>query len=569
LRAAAYRPAWRAQALVAWLAFLAQPLGAQPLPPEAAAADPEIERHQAQELEQERARATQHPDVLSAPREPGPGKLVFPVETPCFRLNQARWDGPAPPASLRRLAATAVGHCIGNQGLKALQAHLQGRLIEQGFMTSRVLIPEQSLASGTLKLRYVPGRISAVKSEAAVGWWRMALPRGPGAALNQRDLDQALENVRRLASQADATFEIVPGPELGDSDRFIKAGSGKRWHAYLAADNTGLEATGEHQLHAGLILDSPLFLYDQLSLSWGSNAALRRQDAFSRTALLYYSLPLGYWTLFAGASQSRYRQSVAGLQAPLLYGGTTQQAELGVSLVPYRGSTYKSSASFKLLRKRVNSTLNDIDIAVQRRDIIGYELNYGHRHYLGQAVLDLGAGVRASLPQLSNAPGYVYAEPHWDGRSTLLLANAGLYLPFKGAGQSLAYQANGQLQHAKTAMVPADYFTLGSRYAVRGFDGQMTLAAENGWSWRNELSLKLGARAQQLYAGLDAGRVSGPSAQSLSGRMLVGAVAGWRGRIGLPYMKASYDFSAGWPLKKPHVLKTRQPVWVASLMVEF
>lgn len=45
---------------MAWLAFLAQPLGAQPLPPEAAAADPEIERHQAQELEQERARENGH-----------------------------------------------------------------------------------------------------------------------------------------------------------------------------------------------------------------------------------------------------------------------------------------------------------------------------------------------------------------------------------------------------------------------------------------------------------------------------------------------------------------------------
>ena len=81
-----------------------------------------------------------------------------------------------------------------------------------------------------------------------------------------------------------------------------------------------------------------------------------------------------------------------------------------------------------------------------------------------------------------------------------------------------------------TAIVPSDYFTIGNRYAVRGFDGQMTLASEDGWSLRNDLSLNLGDLGQQLYVGLDVGRVGGQSAQFLSGRTLVGSVAGLRGR---------------------------------------
>lgn len=549
-------------------------LAAQSLPAEAATRASDIQRRQEQELDAQRARAAERPDVLSAPSTgAGEGPLVFPVESPCFTLDKVVWDGSPPPAALRRDSEAALGRCVGGRGLQALQAHLMARLIDRGLITARVLVPEQSLAGGTLTLRYVPGRISGVKSDGAPGWWRTALPTWPGGEVNQRDLDQALENIRRLAGQADASIDVAPGPELGDSDIIIKPGTGKRWHAYVGGDNAGMESTGKNQVNAGLTLDSPLFLYDQLSVSWNSNADLRNNDAGSRAASVNYSIPFGYWTLFAGASKSRYRQTVAGFEEPIVYGGTSKQIEAGVSVVPYRGASYKGTAMLKFLRKRANSTLNDIDIEVQRRDVVGYEFSYGHRQYIDQMVLDLGGGVRGTLPQFSDQPGYVYGDPDWNGRSTILTANAGLYLPFKVAGQQLAYQANWQIQHAKTPIVPADYFTIGNRYAVRGFDGQMTLAAEDGWTLRNDLSLNLGNLGQQLYTGLDAGRVGGPSAEYLASRTLVGAVAGLRGRITIPgaanAVNASYDLSAGWPLKKPDNLKTQSTVFAATLMFEF
>jgi len=128
------------------------------------------------------------------------------------------------------------------------------------------------------------------------------------------------------------------------------------------------------------------------------------------------------------------------------------------------------------------------------------------------------------------------------------------------ANQSLSYRVTGQLQHAKTPIVPADYFTIGHRTSVHGFDGQRTLATENGWTLRNDLSLNvaglIGVARQELYTGLDVGRVGGSFAQYLSGRTLVGTVIGWRGRFALPFGAAIYDLSLGWPLHKPAALKT-------------
>ena len=225
-----------------------------------------------------------------------------------------------PPADLRKLAATAVGP-RGRAGSQNPARAPHARLIDQGRVTARVLVPEQSLAAGTLTLRYVPGRISAVQSEGAAGWWRTALPTGPGGELNQRDLDQALENIRRLGSQADASIDVAPGPELGDSDIVIKPGTGKRWHAYIGGDNAGMESTGKEQINAGLTLDSPLFLYDQFSVSWKQRRlrARRRRHA-RRVRQLQHSLRL--LDAVRRRQPPRYRQTVAGFDEPIIYAGT-------------------------------------------------------------------------------------------------------------------------------------------------------------------------------------------------------------------------------------------------------
>ena len=233
---------------------------AQPAP-EAAQSATEIQRRQEQEIDAQRARAAERPDVLSAPSAAQPGGLTLPPENPCFVLREVIWEGDEPPDLLARATAIVLGECVGGRGLRALQEHLIGLLIDDGLVTARVVVPEQSLAEGSLTLRYLPGRISAVQSQDGIGWWRTALPTGPGGELNQRDLDQALENIRRLGSQADAAIDIAPGPELGDSDILIKPGTGKRWHGYLGGDNGGMDTVGKYQLNAGLTL-AQVFTHD-------------------------------------------------------------------------------------------------------------------------------------------------------------------------------------------------------------------------------------------------------------------------------------------------------------------
>ncbi|BCM05873.1 ShlB/FhaC/HecB family hemolysin secretion/activation protein [Ralstonia pseudosolanacearum] len=493
----------------------------------------------------------------------------MPKETPCFPIqgivledNVFNW--------LPYLLQPVNGQCVGKQALEAIELQANNALIEHGYVTSRVLIPPQNLAAGTLRLKVLPGRIGAIRnaSDDNIGWASMALLAGPGDLLNQRDLDQALETVRRLPGQSEASFDIVPGAHIGESDIVFKPGTEKRWHATLSADNTGMKNTGKYQMSGSLVIDSPLHLYDQLAISASSNTDRGAATQGTRSYSINWSVPVGYATVFVGANRSRYRQTVAGFEDPIVYSGQSSEVNLGISGVLHRDATSRTGAQFKVFRKINRNYLDDTEIEVQRRDVVGYEASMSHRHYVGPVALDGGIAWRETLPDRSNVPGVVMGDPTYGGRSQIETANASLYWPFKVASQVFEFSSNWAIQHARTRVLPSDYFTIGNRYTVRGFDGQLTLAAEDGWYWRNELAWRVAGQA--IYGGIDVGKVHGPSAESLLGEQLVGAVIGVRGRVPSGrYAAVNYDLSLGWPLSKPAGFRTERPAVMAQVDVEF
>ncbi|MDO3559656.1 ShlB/FhaC/HecB family hemolysin secretion/activation protein [Ralstonia pseudosolanacearum] len=557
------------RAVAVWAGAASSLAIAQVTPPQVTPG-PEVQRLQEQQLDQARDRANARPDVFTAPAPAGPITLsALPKETPCFPIqgivledNVFNW--------LPYLLQPVNGQCVGKQGLEAIELQVNNALIEHGYVTSRVLIPQQNLAAGTLVLKVLPGRIGAIRnaSDDNIGWARMALLAGPGDLLNQRDLDQALETVRRLPGQSEASFDIVPGAQVGESDIMLKPGTEKRWHATLSADNTGMKNTGKYQMSGSLVIDSPLHLYDQLAISASSNTDRGAATQGTRSYSINWSVPVGYATVFVGANRSRYRQTVAGFEDPIVYSGQSSEVNLGISGVLHRDATSRTGAQFKVFRKINRNYLDDTEIEVQRRDVVGYEASMSHRHYVGPVALDGGIAWRETLPDHSNVPGVVVGDTTYGGRSQIETANASLYWPFKVASQVFEFSSNWAIQHARTRVLPSDYFTIGNRYTVRGFDGQLTLAAEDGWYWRNELAWRVAGQA--IYGGIDVGKVHGPSAESLLGEQLVGAVIGVRGRVPSGrYAAVNYDLSFGWPLSKPAGLRTERPAVMAQVGVEF
>lgn len=107
-------------------------------------------------------------------------------------------------------------------------------------------------------------------------------------------------------------------------------------------------------------------------------------------------------------------------------------------------------------------------------------------------------------------------------------------------------------QTTQSALYASEQFSIGNRYTVRGFDGELTLSAERGFFMRNEIDLPLSNSRQSLYAGLDVGKVYGPTVQYLLGNTLAGAALGVRGAV----QGFNYDVFLGWALYKPQNFRT-------------
>jgi hemolysin activation/secretion protein len=496
-------------------------------------------------------------------------------EAPCYRIDRLMLEGERADDFqwlLREAAGeqnddSPLGRCLGTQGVNIVIERLQQALIARGWVTSRVLAAPQDLASGTLRLTLVPGRIAAIRfAEGTTDRTslRTAIPATAGDLLNLRDIEQGLENLKRLpTAEADIQIEPsqAPGAQPGDSDLVVKYSRAQRFlgplRATLSLDDSGTKSTGRTQGGATLAWDGPLGLNDLAYVSANRDLFNHSgQGTSGQTA--HYSIPFGHWLLGATASQSKYHQSVAGFSQDYVYAGETRNAELRLSRLMYRDQRRKTTVWLRGFRRASNNYIDDTEIEVQRRTVGGWELGANHREFIGQATLDAnlqyrrGTGAFGAMP----APEEFFGDG--TSRFRLIAADANLNLPFQIGGQKLRYTALWRAQWNRTPLTPQDRFSIGGRYTVRGFDGESSLMAERGWLVRNDIGWALGAlgaSGAELYAGIDHGEVGGASAEYLLGKRLTGGVIGLRGALDIP-KGLSYDVFVGAPIHKPEGYRT-------------
>lgn len=517
----------------------------------------ELLRHQEREklLREQQEPA---PRVWLRPAHAPSSELLPRNETPCFPIERIRLDGEGAQRFLWSLSAadpendTATGRCLGAEGISVVMARVQNAVVARGFVTARILASPQDLKGGILTLTVVPGRIRAIRfapGTSLKATARNAVPASRGDLLNLRDIEQALENFRRVPTvEADIRITPAEGDDAGpgDSDLVIlwrQRSPPVRFSVSL--DDAGGRATGRLQGAATLSLDSPLSWNDLFYINLGHDI-FNASGKGTRGYTTHYSVPWGYWILSTTVSGYRYHQTVAGYSQDYVYGGTSNNAEMRLSRLVYRDASRKTSLYGRSWMRRSSNFIDDTEIEVQRRRTGGWELGLTHREYLNESALDAGLAWRHGTGAFK-----AMAAPEEDfgegtSRMKVITADVRLMVPFLMGSQRARYIGSWRAQWERTPLVPQDRFSIGGRYTVRGFDGELTLMGERGWVWRNEIGLLLGT-GQELYFGADYGHVSGPSTRWLQGRNLAGSVMGLRGGMA----GFGWDLFAGTPLSRP------------------
>jgi len=520
----------------------------------------------AQELQrqQERERVLREqfersPDIRLQPPSPAAARLPE-NETPCFTIDQIRLDSDVPDFAWALAAADdpgdpASGRCLGSTGINLVMTRIQNAIVARGYVTTRVLAEPQDVNRGTLVLKVIAGRIGSIRFAESSDWrangWNV-VPAKPGDLLNLRDIEQALENFKRVPT-AEADIEIVPAQEIGESDLIITWKQAFPLRLSVSANDGGSRSTGKYLGSVTLSGDHLLALNDLFYASY--NHDLGGGDSGKRGTwgqTIHYSVPYGYWLLGATASANRYHQSVAGASQTYVYSGTSDNYEVKVSRLIWRDASNKTTTSLRGYLTTSRNFIDDTEVEVQRRRMAGWEAAVAHRAFIGDATLDVnlayrrGTGAFAALSAPEEAFGEGTARPR------IITAETSFAVPFKFADHQLRYNATLRAQWNRTPLVSQDRFSIGGRYTVRGFDGDSILLSERGFLIRNDLGLMLGSSGQELYVGVDHGEVGGRSADLLIGKHLTGAVVGLRGSV----KGVSYDVFVGQPLSKPDGFET-------------
>ena len=540
----------------------------------------ELIRRQQQE-QQQRQQLERTSDVRRSIPEKSTTQTL-PIETPCFLIERLQLhNGSGAPLPefdwvVEQLTApdapVFIGRCIGVQGVAWLIEQAQKNLVDRGFVTSRVLAAQQDMSQGTLVLTLIPGRIRAIRLSQPVdprANLSNALPMQAGDILNLRDIEQALENLKRVPT-AEADIQIEPaqgvGAQLGDSDLVVSYSQPFPFRLTVSADDSGTKATGRYQGSVTVSYDNPLALNDLFYVTktngmGGGDTGPRGTHA----STIHYSLPMGYWTLGATSSTSSYYQTVAGLNQSYVYRGTSENNEIKLTRLVMRDGTQKLNWAVRAFQRKSNNFIDDTEVNVQRRVVGGWDSTLNHKAFIQDATLESnltykrGTGAFGSIP----APEEDFNEG--TSRFALVAADVNLTVPFKWVTQRVRYNGTWRIQSNQTPLTPQDRFVIGGRYTVRGYDGESVLSAERGLLWRNDLSFALGDSSQELYVGIDTGLVAGPSSELLATKRLTGAVLGLRGAV----QKISYDFYIAEPLNQPNNFKTAKSTTGFSLSVSF
>ena len=368
-----------------------------------------------QQRQQERERALRQQNERTVDERlqaaPAPPATRIPTsEAPCFRIDHVLLVGEQAEAFQWAVSDLAgpdgndapIGRCLGTAGVNVVLSRAQAALIARGWVTTRVLAAPQDLSAGTLTLTLVPGRIAAIRltadsSAPLLGGATLlttAIPARAGDLLNLRDIEQGLENLKRVpTAEADIQIEpsTAPGARPGDSDLVVKYVQNRKLRVSLSFDDSGTKATGRYQAGATLSVDNPFGLNDlfYVNASHSLNGHWLDDPAHGTEGqTVHYSLPYGHWLLGFTASNSQYHQSVAGLNQDYIYAGKTNNAEVKLSRLIYRDQRRKTTVAVKAFRRESRNFIDDTEIGVQHRVVGGWEASLNHKEFIGEATLE-------------------------------------------------------------------------------------------------------------------------------------------------------------------------------------
>ncbi|BFK30104.1 ShlB/FhaC/HecB family hemolysin secretion/activation protein [Veillonella parvula] len=433
-------------------------------------------------------------------------------------------------------------------------------MLDKGFVTSQVYIPEQNLNDGILQLMVIPGRVEDIRysESSAHGPWRTALVVRPGDILNIRDIEQGLEQMKRVSSQS-VTMKLLPGKAIGTSVIELSIKQEKPVYGSISIDNSGLESTGIYQGSFTTSFDQVFRANDTFTMSLSGDLSGSGSIKGTRAASLNYIIPHGKDTFSFSFSKSRYHQMIQSNPYDFTYSGKSTTIKAKWNHVWSRTQREKRAFDISISTRHNHRFVNDTEIPVQALRTTSMEFGVSNRKYIGNATLYSRLGFQWGIGAFGAQPEHTasVAMGGPTSRYHMWLADVDYRKPFVMGHRPASFTSSfhGQWVQGGKRVYSVDTINIGNRYSVYGFDGEYTLMGDSGWYLRNEVVSVIPHLNTEVYLGLDVGAVYGKSAEKLVGKAIAGTAIGIRGNYASGLL---FDAFISTPLYKPQGYHTKK-----------
>ncbi|HBO24320.1 MAG TPA: ShlB/FhaC/HecB family hemolysin secretion/activation protein [Providencia sp.] len=408
-----------------------------------------------------------------------------PQDESCFPVDNIQFVGATYLTTTiqTQLASTYLKHCLTLSEIHELTKRVTNYYIEQGFITSQAIVPEQNLSSHQLILQIIEGRIETIEIEdSPERLVHQIYPHQQGKILNLRDIEQGLEQLNRLSS-AKYTIDIQPGTQTGYS-RIIIHKQGKKWPitSQLNLDNSGMKATGKQLFTGSLTVDSALGLGEQWSASANTDMA-GSSSSHSRYIVASLNVPYGYWSYRYQFYRNNTLQPfhTSGQQYRYEVKNTNQQFD--VSRLIYRDGKQRFTLQGSLKHKNANTQLASQTLTISSPTLTSLSFTPQYSTTLGQGYFTFNPAAEWGISAFGASPDRLAKDSPRSHYRKFSLSSSYQYYFTNG----MTYLTSFYGQYSPDNLYGIERMSIGGQYSVRGYHEQ-SLSGNRGLYWRNEIN---------------------------------------------------------------------------------
>lgn len=252
------------------------------------------------------------------------GEILQQFKTGKLRINKVVVEQPHifPEDELAELLAKYEGREITVDELKQIQGTLSKYYFETGYINSGVIIPNQEIENGVVKLKAVHGRLSRVKIKGNTNvsnkYIFAKLKKGINVPLNAQALQTSLGALRQDPLISDVKAHIFPGQELGQSILELEVNEASPYYLNVESNNHQSTSIGQYRLGLNGGHRNLFGMQDNLQADLGFTEGLT-------DAALNYRLPLNFEdiTLAAKINYSQFEVIDPAFKAADIQGSST------------------------------------------------------------------------------------------------------------------------------------------------------------------------------------------------------------------------------------------------------